>query len=54
MNLFEEGKGLVRPLVTVVFAVTICTSVFLGLNLPDWFVAMASSTITFWYVQRTK
>jgi len=46
-------RAIARPAVTVIFAAVIAQSVIEGLDVPQWFLALAIPTITWWFAERT-
>jgi hypothetical protein len=49
----EMFRAIARPAVTVIFAAVIAEAAVTGANLPEWFLALAIPTITWWFAERT-
>jgi hypothetical protein len=51
--LSELFRAIVRPAVTIMFAAVIAQAVITGIELPEWFLALAIPLITWWFAERT-
>lgn len=49
----EMFRGVVRPAITIIFAVVIAQLVIEGIEVPQWFLALAIPCITWWFAERT-
>jgi len=49
-NLF---RAVARPAVTIIFAAVIAQVVIEGIAVPEWFLALASACILWWFGDRT-
>jgi hypothetical protein len=46
-------RAATRPVVTVIFAAVIAQIVVQGIDAPQWFLALASACILWWFGDRT-
>lgn len=46
-------RAVVRPAVTIIFAAVIAQAVIDGIDIPQWFLALAIPIITWWFAERT-
>ena len=46
-------RAITRPVVTVIFAAVIAEAVIEQINPPQWFLALASGCILWWFGDRT-
>lgn len=46
-------RAITRPAVTVIFAAVIAQVVIEGIDAPQWFLALASACILWWFGDRT-
>ncbi len=46
-------RGIARPAVTIIFAVVLADTAWSGQTPPEWFMALAIPTITWWFAERT-
>jgi hypothetical protein len=54
INVFTEMfRAVARPAVTIIFAAVIAQAVLQGIEVPQWFLALAIPTITWWFAERT-
>jgi hypothetical protein len=49
----ELFRAVARPAVTIIFAAVIAQVVTQGINPPEWFLALAIPSITWWFAERT-
>ena len=49
----EMFRAIARPAVTIIFAAVIANAVIDGIEIPQWFLALAIPTITWWFAERT-
>jgi hypothetical protein len=49
----EIFRAVTRPAVTVIFAAVIAQVVIEGIDAPQWFLALASACILWWFGDRT-
>jgi hypothetical protein len=49
----ELFRAVARPAVTIIFAASIAEAVITGVDLPQWFLALAIPTIGWWFTERT-
>ena len=55
MKDFEEFlKAMTRPVISLVFCAVIAQVIIEGIDAPDWFIALAITTITWWFADRTR
>jgi hypothetical protein len=47
------SRAIARPAVTIIFAAVIAQVVVQGINPPQWFLALASACILWWFGDRT-
>lgn len=45
-------KAAARPIISIIFAVTIAAMVLEEIRAPGWFLALAIPTITWWFAER--
>ena len=53
MNIAEIFRAATRPAVTVIFAAVIAQVVVERIDAPDWFIALATACILWWFGDRT-
>jgi hypothetical protein len=54
LNVFTEMlRTVARPAVTIIFAAVIAQVVIEGIDIPQWFLALAIPCITWWFAERT-
>lgn len=54
LNVFTEMiRAIARPVLTVIFAAVIAQCVIEGIDVPQWFLALAIPCITWWFAERT-
>jgi len=54
LDVFTElFRAITRPAVTVIFAAVIAQVVIEGIAAPQWFLALASACILWWFGDRT-
>ena len=46
-------RAVARPAVTIIFAAVIAQVVIEGIDVPQWFLALAIPCITWWFAERT-
>ena len=46
-------QAVARPAVTIIFAAAIAQIVIEGIDIPEWFLALAIPIITWWFAERT-
>ena len=46
-------RSVARPVVTIIFAAVIAQVVVQGIEVPEWFLALAIPCITWWFAERT-
>jgi len=46
-------RAVARPAVTIIFAAVIAQVVIEGIDVPQWFLALAIPCITWWFTERT-
>jgi hypothetical protein len=46
-------RAITRPVVTVIFAAVIAQAVIEGIDPPQWFLALATGCILWWFGDRT-
>ena len=46
-------RAVTRPAVTVIFSAVIAQVVIQGIDVPQWFLALASACILWWFGDRT-
>ena len=46
-------RAITRPVVTIIFAAVIAQVVIQGIDAPQWFLALASACILWWFGDRT-
>ena len=46
-------RAVARPAVTIIFAAVIAQAVLEGIDIPQWFLALAIPCITWWFAERT-
>jgi len=46
-------RAVARPAVTIIFAAVIAQAVIEGIDVPQWFLALAIPCITWWFAERT-
>jgi hypothetical protein len=46
-------RAVARPAVTVIFAAVIAQAVIQGVEVPQWFLALAIPIISWWFAERT-
>jgi hypothetical protein len=49
----EMLRAIARPAVTIIFAAVIAEAVIEGIDVPQWFLALAIPCITWWFAERT-
>ena len=49
----EMFRAVARPAVTIIFAAVIADAVIDRIEIPQWFLALAIPTITWWFAERT-
>jgi len=49
----EMFRAVARPAITIIFAVVIAQVVIEGIDIPQWFLALAIPCITWWFAERT-
>jgi len=49
----EFFRAVVRPAITIIFAVVIAQLVIERIEVPQWFLALAIPCITWWFAERT-
>ena len=54
MDIGEFFRKATRPIVTVIFAAVIAKVVVEGIDAPDWFIALAATSILWWFGDRTR
>lgn len=50
----DKIRSLVRPIVTVLITLTISAMVYQSREVPEWFIAIASSLLSYWFATRGK
>ena len=53
MDIGNFFRAATRPVVTVIFAAVIAQVVVEGIDAPDWFIALATGIILWWFGDRT-
>ena len=53
MNIAEIFRAATRPAVTVILAAVIAQVVTENIDAPDWFIALATACILWWFGDRT-
>jgi len=53
MDIGNFFRAATRPVVTVIFAAVIAQVVVEGIDAPDWFIALATGVILWWFGDRT-
>jgi len=54
LNVFTElFRAVARPAVTIIFAAVIAQAVLEGIDVPEWFLALAIPCIAWWFTERT-
>ena len=53
MDIGDFFRAATRPVVTVIFAAVIAQVVVEGIDAPDWFIALATGIILWWFGDRT-
>jgi hypothetical protein len=53
MDRGEYMRKATRPIVTICFTITLCILVAGQIEIPGWFIGLASGVITWWFGQRT-
>ena len=53
MDIGDLFRAATRPVVTVIFAAVIAQVVVEGIDAPDWFIALATTSILWWFGDRT-
>ena len=51
--LTELFRAVARPAVTIIFAAVIAQAVLEGIDVPEWFLALAIPCIAWWFTERT-
>jgi len=46
-------RAVARPAVTIIFAAVIAQAVLEGIDIPQWFLALAIPIISWWFAERT-
>lgn len=46
-------RAVARPVVTIIFAAVIAQAVIEGIDVPQWFLALAIPVIGWWFAERT-
>lgn len=46
-------RAVARPAVTIIFAAVIAQAVIERIDIPEWFLALAIPTVTWWFAERT-
>jgi len=46
-------RSVARPAVTIIFAAVIAQAVVQGIDIPEWFLALAIPIIGWWFTERT-
>jgi hypothetical protein len=49
----EMFRAVARPAITIIFAAVIAQVVLEGVDVPQWFLALAIPIITWWFAERT-
>jgi len=49
----EIGRGLTRPIITIIFAAVIAQIVVEKIDAPTWFLSLAGACILWWFGDRT-
>ena len=49
----EMFRAIVRPAITIIFAVVIAQLVIEARAVPEWFLGLAIPIITWWFAERT-
>jgi hypothetical protein len=49
----ELFRAVARPVITIIFAAVIAQTVVQGIDVPQWFLALAIPCITWWFAERT-
>jgi hypothetical protein len=49
----ELFRSVARPAITIIFAAVIAQVVIEGIDVPEWFLALAIPCITWWFAERT-
>jgi hypothetical protein len=49
----ELFRAVARPAITIIFAAVIAQVVVQGIDVPQWFLALAIPCITWWFAERT-
>jgi len=50
--LTDFTRAMTRPIVTILFAMAIVIAVLQEIDLPPWFLGLATSVVGFWFVDR--
>jgi len=53
MDIGDIFRKATRPIVTIIFAAVIAQVVVEGIDAPDWFIALATVSILWWFGDRT-
>jgi hypothetical protein len=53
MNAIEFMRGMVRPIVTLLFTVSLIVIVTEGIQAPEWFIGLGSGCVVWWFSDRT-
>ena len=51
-KVIEFMRAVARPVISIIFALTLAWAVLNQVLLPDWFLAVAIPTITWWFAER--
>ena len=54
MDMGDIFRKATRPIVTIIFAAVIAQVVVEKIDAPEWFIALASVTILWWFGDRTR
>ena len=53
MDIGDIFRKATRPIITIILVAVIAQVVVEGINAPDWFIALATSCIVWWFGDRT-
>ena len=52
-KVIEFIRAIARPAISIIFALVLAKIVIDGLTAPEWFLAVAIPTISWWFIERT-
>jgi hypothetical protein len=51
--MLEFLRGMVRPAISLLFAIALIMVVTEGIDAPEWFIGLGSGCIVYWFGDRT-